>query len=140
MKEHTGTNINGDMVSIPKAEHYVFQDEKYDVSFHSNKCTIIKLVEGHPAIDFVIVDDTRISREARNVFLVQASVTAYDKRTVDRRYSSIREKYIGEQSVLDYYKSKTRTSCQNVYYLYVTSTLSSNINDGNPVYIVVLDM
>ena len=138
LESHTAIcNDPQEQVIVPKATASHFQTN-YDLESVESQCTIIKLQEGHPAIDFIIVDDTKLSSNEKKIFLIQVSISSYETKSMDRRFSSINLKIIREKSVLDYYKEKI--ICNNVYYVFVTSSPHSSFNDGNPVFSVYIDL
>ena len=57
-----------------------------------NTCKLVKLVENHPAIDFIILYNPGGST-SKSLFFVQVSSQKYSERSIDSRYNSINSKF-----------------------------------------------
>ena len=111
-----------DEIIIPRATEMRFQSE-LELDWASNCCTIVKLSIDHKSLDFIIVDDTGGFGNTI-LFLVQVSVQNYNKRSTEKRYTSVvNNKITKRESVLTYYANKARVpqkTCTLFTYLQFT--------------------
>jgi len=67
---------------------------------------IIKLAQNHPAIDFLIINDSELGVGNRTLYLVQVSVQQYQKRSESGRYSAINQPFntLSGETPMKFYK------------------------------------
>ena len=104
-----------------KCFNYVQQQTiSSSINAPSRTCTLVKLVEGHPALDFLIISKLH-GRDSNRLFLVQVSLLRYENRNNQKRFGSIFfENYrkLHPHTPLDYYSrmlSIPKTDCFYVY-------------------------
>ena len=104
-----------------------------------NTCKLVKLVENHPAIDFIILHNPGGST-SKSLFFVQVSSRKYSERSIDSRYSSIHSTF--QKSC---FSDRTPSSvyselygCSLVEYVYATTSSVTTIKEQS-VYVCQLD-
>lgn len=136
---HTATR--GDKkeeINIPICTDVYFQRHFEFPSRKIGKCTIIKLSENHPAIDFLILDDTRLEKDSCKLFLVQVSIKSYQNRGANEKYSAVNRKQINGKSVKQYYTNLADVKECNCTYLFISSAESHIEMDATDVYTIVI--
>ena len=64
------------------------QDISSSIQPDNGTCTLVKLVEGHPALDFLIIDKS-YGKDSNRLFFIQVSLSRYERRNTDKRFDSI---------------------------------------------------
>lgn len=99
-------------LAIPEVTFRMVQDT-YNDRLPVDGVVLVRLLNNHPAIDFLIIDNTN-----RFLFMIQTSFQKYSDRTV--KYDAIHRLQIEGISVLDFYCDKTGIAKTRVKYVYAT--------------------
>ena len=100
---------------------------------------LIKLVQKHPAVDFLIIDNCG-GASSKRLFFVQVSVRQYQERQSEDRCSSVKRTFKDiplKQSPLSVYSNLTSISLNQCYFVYASSAqfhLRDSDQDKNIVY------
>ena len=125
-----------------KPSLYVHQTEAGGVvlpcTAPTTSCILIKLVEKHPAIDFLIIDNPA-SKASKKLFLVQVSAQAYQNRREDQRWQAIKQKFsthecFKKKSPLEVYLEKAGVHKNNCFFVYA-STADSIVNSRDAPFV-----
>ena len=104
-----------------------------------NTCKLVKLVENHPAIDFIFLYNPGGST-SKSLFFVQVSSRKYSERSADSRYAAIHSKFqkscFSDRTPYSVYSQLYGGSL--VEYVYATTSSVTAINQQS-VYVCQLD-
>ena len=123
--------------SIPAANKYIVQSGLRDDLKSDQSCCLVKLHEEHFGIDFLIITDTAGSASKR-LFLVQASVTKYQRRT-SPKLSEVYDVKDGfdQKSFVKFYCDKLSIASTHCFFVYACPEVPNNetdVNSKNKVY------
>ena len=134
-------NDNEEEVTIPSSLQDVWmQDDFGTVPTKATGCLIMKLAENHCAVDFLILDSTKIGTAGKRLYFVQVSALAYTDWPTNRRYNAIHTTFsqLDNQTPFDCYSQKLNVETNNCYFIYATTSSSTRCSESGKVYKVQL--
>ena len=136
-RRETPSKISRENVYTIRVTNFEKQVSIGDALPRDRGCHLVKLVENHVAIDFVIIE-RESGKDTEKLFLIQASATKYAKRSGPK----LPEVYnvcetLGDKSPLMFYSEKTGISTDKCYFVYA-STADDKIKDDK-VYFLKLN-
>ena len=111
-----------------QVNNYLLQHEVSDSLPADAGCHLIKLKEGHVAIDFVIIERLA-GKGAEKLFLVQVSTTKYQKRSGPK----LKDVYnphitLNDKSPLIFYSEKEKIDPSQCYFVYASTDVPTSEN------------
>ena len=106
-------------------------------------CILIKLIQKHPAVDFLILENLA-GVSSKKLFFVQVSAVKYQDRESDKKCDAVRAnfKMLGDSSPLKVYSQKANIGMTDCYFVYATTApfpRNEKFKDAQFVYFVNLD-
>lgn len=118
------------------------QDISSSIQPDNGTCTLVKLVEDHPALDFLIIDKS-YGKDSNRLFFIQVSLSRYECRNTDKRFDSIFNTFKNffdyTTSPFEHYSDKLSIQANNCFYVYVSPENPSKLgktDDYNRIYFV----
>ena len=91
------------------------------------ECTLIKLAQMHPAVDFLIVDKSRGGVSARALYFIQVSNSRYQDRPADKKFNAVKSSFHGlSDAPYDFYYRMFHIRNNNAYYVYSSDSIPIN--------------
>ena len=92
-----------------QCDNYIVQQKIEDnlMTVTEPGCHLVKLCECHPAIDFLVVDNSA-GKCSRRLFLIQVSAVKYQKRDSNKKVDAVLQPNVtNKQTPVDFYCTKT---------------------------------
>ena len=74
-----GSRIRSERYDLRCTKYVIQENIQYPIEGLNNKWTLIKLIENHPSLDFLIVAKS-YGRDSHKLFLIQVSTSRYETR------------------------------------------------------------
>ena len=106
-----------------QCDNYIVQQKIEDnlMTVTEPGCHLVKLCERHPAIDFLVVDNSA-GKSSHRLFLIQVSAVKYQKRGPNEKVDAVLQKnYVtNKQTPVDFYCTKTGVEKNMCFFVFAS--------------------
>ena len=113
-----------------QCDNYIVEQKIEDnLTVTGSGCHLVKLFERHPAIDFLVIDNSA-GKSSRRLFLIQVSAVKYQKRGSNKKVNAVLEinDITNEQTPVDFYCTKTEVEKNMCFFVFASPEIPIDHN------------